>query len=128
MTLVSQLGSDQIPPNGWDTREWRNKLWKEKNQCMIFLPVSAIKTPGRTTYIKGTVYEVIEHLNLKNTDPQTCKESEWMYFYRLVPSHRNHINTFDELPGPKSRTAIRKSSITEIQEIGKYEVFTFYDD
>lgn len=101
---------------------------EEKEPMYDFLPVSAIKTPGRTTYIKGTVDEVIERLNFKNTDPQTCKESEWMYFYRLVPSHRHHINTFDELPDPKSRTAIRKASITEIQEIGKHEVFTFYDD
>ena len=101
---------------------------EEKEPMYDFLPVSAIKTPGRTTYIKGTVDEVIEHINFKNTDPQTRKESEWMYFYRLVPSHHNHINAFDELPGPKSRTAIRKTSITEIQEIGKYRVFIFYDD
>lgn len=92
---------------------------EEKEPMYDFLPVSAIKTPGRTTYIKGTVDEVIEYINFK-------KESEWMYFYRLMPSHL--IGTFDEFPDPKSRTAIRKASITEIQEIGKHKVFTLYDD
>lgn len=38
---------------------------EEKEPMYDFLPVSAIKTPGRTTYIKGTVDEVIERINFK---------------------------------------------------------------